>query len=240
MERRRRHWAISGLMAVGTHLAVVVGFLLGVSPHYQRVEGRSAVRDASELAITFDLVPPVEAAVPPAEPTPLVERSVTPRRGHTPRRMRPLQDPLPVRVPAGPNPLEPPALQAAEGDQEDQEAPPADRGTEGGGAGSGTAALPSAEPIAISAGEAGYLRISETYPALPRSLWVWGRVYTVLAQVCVSARGQVSDVSIKRGAAPELDRAVSAAMHSWQYRPRLVEGAPRPFCHLIKLDFSLR
>jgi outer membrane biosynthesis protein TonB len=58
--------------------------------------------------------------------------------------------------------------------------------------------------------------------------------------VCVSARGEVSDVAIKRGAAPELDRAVAMAMQSWRYRPRMVAGAPRPFCHLIKLDFTLR
>jgi protein TonB len=97
-----------------------------------------------------------------------------------------------------------------------------------------------AEPAAVSPGEARYLRVYETFPSLPRSLWVSGRLYAVIAQVCVTVEGRVSDVTIKRGAAPELDHAVTATMRSWRYRPRIVQGRPRPFCHLMKLEFSLR
>ena len=102
------------------------------------------------------------------------------------------------------------------------------------------APAPPLDPLSIPAHEATYLRTYETYPSLPRSLWVSGRVYSVLAQVCVSADGRVSDVTIKRGAAAELDRAVASTLRSWQYRPRIIEGTPRPFCHLMKLDFTLR
>jgi TonB family protein len=236
MNRRRRHWAVSGIMSLGSHLALAVGFFLGVSPHYVRLEGRPGAREPAELTIDFDLVSPV-AAAPPPQVVPLIEPRVTPRRGHAFHRARSTPESPPIQAPLGPNPLEPPPLEPSAGSEE---APVDEAGAGGTGVASAAPALPSSTPISISAGEAGYLRTYEDYPALPGSLRVWGRVYTVLAQVCVSARGEVSDVAIKRGAAAELDRAVTVAMRSWRYRPRMVEGAPRPFCHLIKLDFSLR
>jgi TonB family protein len=209
------------------------------------------VRDLAELAINFDLVAPVEAAPPPAEPGPAPESRASPRQAHALHHARPEPEHPPLAAPPGPNPLEPPPFEEAQGSEEASgEAPAAETGSGAGltasGPGTGIAlstaapTLPSSEPISISGGEAGYLRTYEDYPSLPRSLWVVGRVYSVLAQICVSARGEVSDVTIKRGAAPELDRAVLVAMRSWRYRPRMVEGAPRPFCHLMKLDFTLR
>jgi outer membrane biosynthesis protein TonB len=97
-----------------------------------------------------------------------------------------------------------------------------------------------AGPTEVTATEARYLRTYETFPSLPRSLWGSGRVYDVLAQVCVSTDGGVSGVSIRDGAAPELDRLISATVASWRYRPRLVAGAPRPFCHLMKFVYTTR
>ena len=231
MNRRRRQWGVSGLLSVGTHLTVAAAFLIGATPRYQRLEGRPGVRDLSELALTFDLVPPAQAA-PASESAlaPVVDR-MTPRRGHSVRHARPVEGSVPVRM-AAPGPLQPPPFEETPGGDDD--------GSGRGDAATVASPAPPAEPIAISPGEAGYLRTYDDYPPLPRSLWVWGRVYSVLAQVCVSARGEVSDVAIKRGAAPELDRAVAVAMRSWRYRPRLIAGTPQPFCHLIKLDFSLR
>jgi len=252
MNRRRGQWGVSGLLSVGAHLALVfVVFVVG-RPHYDKTEGRSSVRDLAELAINFDLVAPVEAAPPPAEPAPAPEPRATPRRAHALHRARSEMEQPPLAMPPGPNPLAPPPFEEVKGSEEaSDEAPPVETGSGTGpsaspGPGAGVAltaaapALPSSEPISISAGEAGYLRTYEDYPSLPRSLWVVGRVYSVLAQICVSARGEVSDVAIKRAAAPELDRAVTVALRSWRYRPRMVEGAPRPFCHLMKLDFTLR
>jgi outer membrane biosynthesis protein TonB len=244
MNRRRRQWGVSGLLSLGTHLALVLAVFLGVGPHYEKREGPS-VRDLSELAINFDLVSPVEAAPPPIRPASTTEPRAMPRRGHAVHQPRPAQEQAPIAAPPGPNPLEPPAFEEAHAEEA-----PADTGSGSGPTAPGASArvalsaaapgLQSSEPLSISSGEAGYLRTYESYPSLPRSLWVVGRVYSVLTQICVSARGEVSDVAIKRGAAPELDRAVTAALRSWRYRPRMVEGAPRPFCHLMKLDFTLR
>jgi TonB family protein len=95
-------------------------------------------------------------------------------------------------------------------------------------------------PAAISAGEASYLRTYETFPSLPRSLWISGRTYHVLVEVCVTDGGRVADVLVRSGAAPELDRTLVSAVRSWRYRPRIVAGAARPFCHLMKMEYSLR
>jgi TonB family protein len=96
------------------------------------------------------------------------------------------------------------------------------------------------QPPEVPASEARYLRTYEAFPSLPRSLWGSGRVYAVLVQVCVSADGGVSGVSIRNGAAPELDRVITSTVRSWRYRPRMVEGAARPFCHLMKFVYTTR
>jgi hypothetical protein len=96
------------------------------------------------------------------------------------------------------------------------------------------------QAVEVTASEARYLRTYEAYPSLPRSLWVTGRVYAVLAQVCVAVDGGVSTVSIRNGSAPELDHLIAASVRSWRYRPRVVEGAARPFCHLMKFVYSTR
>jgi TonB family protein len=95
-------------------------------------------------------------------------------------------------------------------------------------------------PPAITAREASYLRTYETFPNLPRSLWVYGRTYRVLVEVCVTDAGEVADVMVKSGAAPELDQTLVSAVRSWRYRPRIVGGAARPFCHLMKMEYKLQ
>jgi outer membrane biosynthesis protein TonB len=97
---------------------------------------------------------------------------------------------------------------------------------------------PGQQPAEVPPSEARYLRTYESFPSLPRSLWVSGRSYAVLAQVCVAIDGGVSGVSIRNGAAPELDRAITATVRSWRYRPRVVEGAARPFCHLMRFVYT--
>src|SRR2546429_4088441 len=115
MERRRR-WGVSGLMSVGTPLAGVVGVLRGVGPHYQRVDGRSSVREPAALAI--DLAPAAEAAPAPAEAAPEIEPHLTPRKGHTPHHARPAPGTLAVRMPEGPSPLQPPPFEESPANDE--------------------------------------------------------------------------------------------------------------------------
>jgi hypothetical protein len=72
------------------------------------------------------------------------------------------------------------------------------------------------------------------------SLWVVGRIYAVLTQVCVSAEGLVTSVAVKDGGARDLEQVITASVHSWRYRPRLIAGQPRPFCHLMRFVYSVR
>jgi hypothetical protein len=232
----RKRWGLSGVLSIGAHLTLVGVFLAGAGTRYDRVDGRG-IHDL-ENVIDFELVQAADAApvpeklVGPPAPAPEV---VTTRRGRAIPRQRPITEPAAIRMPVSAGPVETSAMRdpAAqdEGDADEEEAPPPPIVA--------SAPAPASDPLSIPAPEATYLRTYETFPSLPRSLWVSGRVYSVLAQVCVSTEGRVSNVVIKHGAAPELDRVVMSTLQSWRYRPRLVEGTPRPFCHLLKLDFSL-
>jgi TonB family protein len=244
---RRRRWGASGLTSLGAHLALVLVCVVAAGPRYERVNGRSGVHEATEAAIDFDLVPAAEAAPLPepalVEQTPAVTSGA--RRAHAFHRPRPAlaaASAATMTSQGGSNPLEPPPFSPT-GSLEDAAGPVGQTAAlevaaASAGAAVATAAVPDV-PV-VSASEAGYLRTYETYPSLPRSLRVWGRVYTVLAQICVGTDGAVTGVAIKRGAAAELDRSVSATMRSWRYQPRKVDGVARPFCHLIQVDFSLR
>jgi TonB family protein len=232
---RRGSWRISGLVSMGAHLALLLG-LLGGGTRMDRLR-----RPAADLhlmaadAVAIELVSPDP---PPPEPalTPTPVATWTPRQGHTARHIRPAPAALPVRQPVEGDPVEPPAFEPDEQPAQTGDVEPVAEVSRP----SRTLALaPAGEELTVSPGEASYLRTSDNYPSLPRSLWVAGRIYSVLVQVCVSTEGRVSKVSVQRGAAPELDRAVVSTIMGWHYRPRLVAGAPRPFCHLMKLDFSL-
>jgi hypothetical protein len=256
---------VSGVLSLVVHGGIVVTCLVGATPERELI-GRSSSREVAEAAIHFELATPAEAAPDPAlvpapfvgpEPAPVAAppAAVVPRQGHAVRRPRPAPV-VPVRIPVVVETITPPELAAESGEEGEDDGEPAPAPAPAASfaapvPGPAVVAMsvpapPAARPVApatevlqVSPGEATYLRIHEVFPSLPRSLWVSGRVYAVIAQVCVSTEGRVSDVAIKRGAAPELDRAVVASARSWRYRPRLVQGAPRPFCHLIKLEFSL-
>lgn len=237
---RRRRWSVAWTMSVAAHALLVVFCLIGGAPRGELVMGPQGARDAPEVRIPFDLLARAEAA--PAPPVTVVApAAAVPRRGHAVRRPRPGRS-VPVSM-ATAAAIEPPAFpDQGHGEDEVSARAPAGPVSSEGAASLGTAAVaaPAPEGPSVTAAEARYLRTFESFPSLPPSLWVSGRVYAVIAQVCVSAAGRVADVAIKRGAAPELDRAVAHAMRSWRYRPRLIAGTPRPFCHLMKLEFSLR
>jgi hypothetical protein len=61
----------------------------------------------------------------------------------------------------------------------------------------------------------------------------------MLFRVCVSTEGTVSNVVILKSASDEIDHMLTnAILSSWRYRPRLVEGSPRPFCHPIRIVYD--
>ena len=95
-------------------------------------------------------------------------------------------------------------------------------------------------PSRISMDHAAYLRTYEYFPSpLPDSCWPPGRIAnSMLVEVCVSERGDVTDVVIRQSAGSDADSFLMNAIRSWRYRPRLVMGFPRPFCHPIRIVYK--
>lgn len=90
----------------------------------------------------------------------------------------------------------------------------------------------------VSIHEATNLRTHDFFPRLPAALWPSHRPYVVVVDLCVSPEGRVSDAEfVVRGSA-SLDPIVLAAVRTWRYRPRLVGGSPRAFCHLITIQYE--
>jgi TonB family protein len=92
----------------------------------------------------------------------------------------------------------------------------------------------------ISEESAAYFRTDSTYPSLPDSYWDnTVREYPVTLEICVSEEGRVSNVTVTRRAGnDDIDNLVCSAVKSWRYRPRMVAGVARPFCHPIVIRYS--
>jgi hypothetical protein len=91
----------------------------------------------------------------------------------------------------------------------------------------------------ISQDTAAYYRMDDA--AFPRldAYWLPGRrEYTMLFRICVSVEGTVSKVVVLKSASEEVDQVLCSAIHSWRYRPRIVEGTPQPFCHPIRITYT--
>jgi hypothetical protein len=93
----------------------------------------------------------------------------------------------------------------------------------------------------LSESVAAYYRTYEVFPGLPESFW-WGGAssYLLVIEVCVSTDGSVSTVTFQQGAKnnEDVDQLVASAIRSWRYRPRVVGGSPRPFCHPIGIEYT--
>jgi hypothetical protein len=92
-----------------------------------------------------------------------------------------------------------------------------------------------ARPV-LSPATARALRVYDVYPAPPEPLRA-GVVHVLLADICVSDRGLVSDVSMAPGGAAALESALRAAIRTWRYRPLLLDGVPTPFCHPMRFIY---
>jgi hypothetical protein len=84
-----------------------------------------------------------------------------------------------------------------------------------------------------------YFRTYEVYPSLIDSYWSGGTTtYLLAVEICVSTDGEVSNVTFQQGANEDVDKLVATAIRSWRYRPRIVGGSPRPFCHPIRIEYT--
>jgi TonB family protein len=90
----------------------------------------------------------------------------------------------------------------------------------------------------ISHDEATALRLRDSFPRLPESVWPQWRPYMVKLEICVAEDGRVREAVLRSSASPRLDPVVLAAAKTWQYRPRLVDGKPAPFCHGVVIKYE--
>ena len=90
----------------------------------------------------------------------------------------------------------------------------------------------------ISHDEATALRTRDSFPRLPESVWPEWRPYIVRLEICVGEDGRVREAALRSSASARLDPIVVAAAKTWQYRPRLVDGGPAPFCHGVVIKYE--
>jgi hypothetical protein len=100
-----------------------------------------------------------------------------------------------------------------------------------------------ARPVYISSNLAAYFRTVEHFPSLPETYWRGGQSeYPMMVQVCVSTEGTVTTITMQQNkdTNPDIDELVTNAIRTWRYRPRIINGYPRPFCHPIRIEYSRR
>jgi hypothetical protein len=98
----------------------------------------------------------------------------------------------------------------------------------------------SGRPTRISMDHGNYLRTYDVYPSpLPESCWPPGRIAnTFLVEVCVGERGDVNEVKVRSSPGGDGDAVLTRSIRTWRYRPLLVAGFPRPFCHPIIINYK--
>ena len=243
-----QRWSVGALSSLGAHAALVAAALAGGMSHAEgpRTAGFFAP-GMVETTVVVELVTPTESTEPAPAPAPRADLTVPPsvRRARIAPRARRAEIPVVTEVAAEPRPPEP----ALHGDP-DEDAPdasdaadsrPLARAASAGGGASVSAQPPAIQQSApIASLKWGYRRIYQSFPRLPHALSGQNKEYSVELQLCVAADGQVSHVGLRRGAARELDEAVVATARTWRYRPYLVDGVPRPFCHLMKIDYEVQ
>jgi hypothetical protein len=94
-----------------------------------------------------------------------------------------------------------------------------------------------ATPTILSPAAARALRTYDVYPA-PKEPLPTGVPQVLAADICVSDRGVVSDVSVAPSGLASLETALRAAIWTWRYRPLLLDGLPTPFCHPMRFIYQ--
>jgi hypothetical protein len=228
----RPRWGMSGGASLAAHGAVLIACLTA-----------SVRRD--QPPVTIELHAVEAAAAPASEPPGSGAPAAHPMaRAHRAQRRRvTVTAPTlaPVSMDSGalavPTPRDPDETEGDDGPAFGSGKGGAGVAGPGGGGGPPVPARPEAPPITPL--EAAYLRTYQTYPNLPRSLWVHGKVYTVIVEMCITADGRVREVTLKQGAAPALDGLVVSTLRTWRYRARLVNGQPRAFCHPMIIHYDV-
>jgi outer membrane biosynthesis protein TonB len=244
-----QRWSVGALSSLGAHAALVAAALAGGMSHAEGPQSAGYFAPGMvETTVVVELVTPTDSTEPAPAPAPPADVAVTTsvRRARIAPRARRAEVPVVTEAATLPRPLEP----ALHGDP-DEDAPDAGdavdsrslaRAAGAGGGGTSVSAQPPAiqQSAPIASLKWGYRRIYQSFPRLPHSLSGQNKEFSVELQLCVAADGQVSHVGLRRGAARELDEAVVATARTWRYRPYLVDGVPRPFCHLMKIDYEVQ
>jgi hypothetical protein len=124
-----------------------------------------------------------------------------------------------------------------------QQAPPSEAAEAEGGfeaeapadAGAPTAATPTGP--ALLPMQAGHSllaidpRVSPYKVKLPRNYVGNGRELVSQLRVCVSEKGEVTNVRILKYSDPALDNQFPMVIPRWRYKPYIVDGRARPFCY---------
>jgi TonB family protein len=99
------------------------------------------------------------------------------------------------------------------------------------------------KPVYISSNLAAYFRTVEHFPSLPESYWRGGQSeYPMMVEICVSTEGTVARINVQQNKDnnADIDELVVSAIRNWRYRPRMIAGYARPFCHPIRIEYSRR
>jgi outer membrane biosynthesis protein TonB len=227
MGGRRQRWSVSGLTSMGAHGALVTACLLWSIQHPPRA------RDQRPTEFEVHSVPPVVLSVPPprAAAAPAVRGRARPVRGSS------LRPTAPIPISREEAALTAPTSGVPEGDEDrtfDSVSPSTLVAT---GPPGGTA--PPTTETGIAPLEAAYLCTYQSLRGLPRSLYVRGRVYRLLVQMCIGSDGRVEAATLEKGATAELDSQVLVDMRQWRYRPRIVHGKPSAFCYKVRVSYEV-
>jgi len=232
-EVRRPRWSLAWLASMSGHGAIVTAALLWSVRHPRPAAGdRLTEFEVRAPARAVSTPEPARAAAPPAP-------------GARPRSVRGLDlgPAAPASVSYEDTDFVAPNAGQPDGDEDwtfDGPSPSTLRGGSGGGAATGTGAVPAQtleKPIAPL--EAAYLCTYQSLRGLPRSLYVRGRSYKLVVKMCIGSDGRVEGVTLMKGAASELDAQVVADMYDWRYRPRIIEGKPSAFCYRVNVTYEV-
>jgi len=222
LRRRSRGAALAACaLSVVVHGAGGVVLATVARPPYLAPPGDHPPALLITLEVEVEVQLDVESAEGPALPAfaarsfqdgPLLASAVRGRRRPPPRPSLVLPAPEPAEEPVEPPPPEP--------------APRPPTLVE-----RSAAAPPLVEPAVARA-----LRVHDEFPSLvDRGPF---RRPDLHVEVCVSAEGTVSDASIQGSRDPSTE-ALRAAILRWRYRPWTVDGAPAPFCHLMRISYRV-